>query len=331
MKLADCITDYLNHIRHERNLAKSTCLHYQCWLRHFTDWLDANGYPDANLDAFSVPVLRRYQYHKAKAGARPRTIHSAFHAVKGLGEFLVTNGLLDVNPCKLLTMPKKDAAIRMVVTDADVAALFDATERQRTARQVALYRAVLCVLAYGGLRREEACSLHLTDVDLADKSLLVRSGKGSKSRRVFVCIEAVNALREWLAVREPDCTGDWLFMYDRARRVHHTGIANLIETLKATAGLKENEAIKPHGLRHWCLTNLMRNGANLKDVQQFAGHADLQTTARYLHSSEEQLRNISELTALRPTSAQPKDDGKIIRLPQRQPERERPRSRRIAR
>lgn len=41
MKLSECIADYLNHIRHERNLAKSTCLHYQCWLRHFTDWLDA--------------------------------------------------------------------------------------------------------------------------------------------------------------------------------------------------------------------------------------------------------------------------------------------------
>jgi integrase/recombinase XerC len=311
MKLSDCITDYLNFIRHERNLAKSTCLHYQCWLRHFTDWLDANGHPNADLDVFSVPVLRRYQYHKAKEGARPRTIHSAFHSLRGLGEFLTTNGLLDTNPCAGLTMPKKDAAQRLIVTDADVAALFEAAERQRTPRQVALSRAILCVLAYGGLRREEVCSLHISDVDLADKSILVRSGKGRKSRRVFVCTEAVHALREWLAQRETDCQGDWLFMYDRARRVYHTGIANQIETLKATAGLRDNEAIKPHGLRHWCLTNLMRNGANLKDVQQFAGHTDLQTTARYLHSSEEQLRSISELTALRP---QPTSDKPALRI-----------------
>ncbi len=330
MKLTDCIADYLNHIRHERNLAKSTCLHYQCWMRHFIDWLETNGYPSADLDVFSLPVLRRYQYHKTKEGARPRTIHSAFHSLRGLGEFLVTNGLLEINPCKGLTMPKKDAAQRLIITDSDVAALFEATERQRTLRQTALYRAVLCTLCYGGLRREEVCSLHISDIDIADKRILVRSGKGSKSRRVFVCTEAANALGEWLALREPDCQGDWLFMIDRARRVHHTGIANLIEALKATAGLRDNEAIKPHGLRHWCLTNLMRNGANLKDVQHFAGHSDLQTTARYLHSSEEQLRGISELTALR-TKAVPQDDGKVIPFPKHRLEADRPRLRRIAR
>ncbi|HZP82644.1 MAG TPA: site-specific integrase [Chthonomonadaceae bacterium] len=82
MKLADCITDYLNHIRYERGLSKITCLHYQCWLRHFSDWLAENGYPDPNLeDVFTLPVLRRYQRHKAKDGARPRTVPKQPHVV----------------------------------------------------------------------------------------------------------------------------------------------------------------------------------------------------------------------------------------------------------
>lgn len=320
MKLSDCITDYLNHIRHERGLAKSTCLHYQCWLRHFTDWLKANGYPDPALsEVFNLTVLRRYQYHKSKEGVRPRTIHSAFHSLHGMGEFLVTNGLLDANPTKSLTLPKKDAAVRLTVTDGEVRALFDACEKQRTERQIALSRAVLSVLCYGGLRRQELCDLRIDDVDLDDKRLLVRSGKGSKSRKVFVCLEAINALREWLALREPDCQSDRLFMYDRARRLHHISLASLIETLKATAGLRDNAAIQPHSLRHWCATNLLRNGANLRDVQQFLGHTELATTAKYLHSDEEQLRTISELTALRPQKPQAeREDNKVIYLPRRE-------------
>lgn len=323
MKLTDCITDYLNHIRYERGLSKITCLHYQCWLRHFSDWLAESGYPTPNLeDVFTLPVLRRYQYHKAREGARPRTVHSAFHSLRGLGEFLVANAVLTENPAKQLTLPKKDAARRLLVTDADVVALLDACERLRTPRQMALSRAILSVLCYGGLRREEVCNLRIDDVNLSDKSLLVRSGKGGKSRKVFVCKEAVNALREWLAVREKDCQADWLFMFDRKRRIHHDGIATLLETVKAIAGLRDNEAVKPHSLRHWCATNLVRNGANLRDVQQFLGHADLQTTARYLHSSEEQLRDISELTALRSRpNAQEVDN--IIRLPQGERERRR--------
>jgi len=326
LKLSDCITDYLGHIKHERGLSKVTCLHYQCWLRHFTDWLTASGYPDADLeDAFTLPVLRRYQYHKAKEGVRPRTVHSAFHCLKGMGEFLVANGLLDANPTRLLTLPKKDAAIRLIVKDEDVSALFAACERQLTARQVAMYHAVLCVLAHGGLRREEVCDLLVKDVNLSDKSLLVRSGKGSKSRKVFVCVEAIDALRHWLSVREKDCKHEYLFAIDRNRRMHHQGIATLVENLKATAGLRDNEAIKPHGLRHWCATNLLRRGANLRDVQQFLGHADLKTTATYLHTSEEQLRSISELTAIQPAA---KPMGTPDARRERQPEPQR--SRRIA-
>src|SRR5579859_6315042 len=120
MRLADCITDYLNHIRYERGLSKLTCLHYQCWLRHFTEWLNENGYPDADLAAFSLPVLRRYQYHKSKEGARPRTVHSAFHSLRRLGQFLVANGALQANPALQVTMPKKDAAQRLTVTDSEV-------------------------------------------------------------------------------------------------------------------------------------------------------------------------------------------------------------------
>ena len=147
MKLSDCISDYLLHIRHERGLAKTTCLHYQCWLRHFSDWLTVNGYPDAEAETvLSLVVLRRYLYVKAKEGVRPRTIHSAFHGIRGLGEFLLGAGLIESNPAKLLTLPKKDAARRLTVTDDHVRALFDACDLLPKARQVALSRAVLAVL-----------------------------------------------------------------------------------------------------------------------------------------------------------------------------------------
>jgi site-specific recombinase XerD len=334
MKLSDAVTDYVRHIKHERNLATTTCTHYASGLKGFLRWLAANGYgEDPTLfDVLTVSVLRRYQYEKSRTGRRPRSIYTIFHPLRGLCEFLVQNGLLDANPTHDLTLPKKDAAIRLTVTDEEVRALLDACERLSTSRLIALSRALLSVLIYGGLRREEACSLHISDVNLSEKSLFVRSGKGSKSRRVYVCSDAVHALREWLAIREKDCQEDWLFMYDRARRVHHITIANMIETLKATAGLRDNPAIKPHSLRHWCATNLLRNGANLRDLQQFLGHSDLTTTARYLHSSEEQLRDIAELTALR-TPSQPLtkqkagNDGIILRLPKQ--DTDRPRLRRV--
>ena len=110
----------------------------------------------------------------------------------------------------MLTLPKKDAAIRLIVNDEDVAALFAACERQPTARQVALARAVLSVLATARCvgRRSAICAWRH---EPAGQSILVRSGKGGKRRKVFVCADAVNALREWLATRENDSKHEYLF------------------------------------------------------------------------------------------------------------------------
>ena len=335
MTLKEAIAEYAERIQHERRLARTTCKHYLSWLRGFLLWLADNGYPEPTLDDLTHSLLRRYQMHKAKQGCRPRTIHAAFHAIRGLCVYLVEQNHLTENPCHNLKMPKKDAAVRHVLTDANVEALFRACERQRTVRLVTLSRAVLATLAHGGLRRAELCDLRVDDVNLAEGSILIRSGKGSKARRIFVCKTAIQALREWLTLRraeweetcekaerpksEREFAEGWLFMFDRARRLHFNGIRTLFETLAASADLSDNPAVKPHSLRHWAATNFLRNGARLRDVQEFLGHSSIAVTERYLHSGEEQLRQAAELTALKPTvpEAAPIEDVKRLRLPQR--------------
>lgn len=320
MKFAHAIQDYFAYIEHERNVARGTLETYKSWLRHFHRWLEANGYPDAGLEVFNLPTLRRFLYDLSGRGYRPRTIRGVFHPLKGLGEFLITNGVLTVNPAKQVTMPKLDAAERKTISDVEIAALLDACERQRTPRQIALSRAILAVFVFGGLRRTEACDLRTDDVDLAEGSILVRQGKGQKSRKVYVCEDAVSALREWLALREKDCQADYLFMFDRRRRIHENGLRTLLATLKANAGLRDHVNISGvHNLRHAAATRLLRNGANLKDISTFLGHSCLQVTSIYLHSNEEQARGIAELTALRPTSPQgeaAQDNRKTVHQPQ---------------
>lgn len=180
MQLHDAITDYLNHIRYERGLAAFTCEHYASWMRAYLRWLADNGYPEPTLTAFTVPVLRRYQYSKSKEGVRLRTIYSAFHALRGSGAFLVENGVLLEDPVPLLTLPKKDAAIRLTVTDAEVRELFAACERLPKSRQIALSRAVLSVLCYGGFTQ---ANQQLTE---KIKSVFSESDQTCGSLRIFL-------------------------------------------------------------------------------------------------------------------------------------------------
>jgi site-specific recombinase XerD len=329
MKLYDSMLDYMDYLDHEQGVTRDTIETYKSWLRHFHRWLEANGHPDAGLDVFNVTVLRRFLYTLSGRGYRPRTIRGVFHPLRGLGEHLIRNGIITENPARVIRMPKMDAAQRDEVSDQEITLLLEACDRQRTPKQIAFARAVMAALVYGGLRRQEMLDLKMGDVDLNEGSILVRQGKCRKSRKVFICKAGTDAVREWLAVRPKDCDHDWLFAYDRKRRLHERGLATLLDTLQCAAGLRERPPIRCHSLRHAAATRLLRNGANLKDISAFLGHSGLVITSAYLHTNEHQARSIAELTDLQATQRQSATESHKPLT--RSDKQERPRLHRVAR
>lgn len=325
MQLSDAVTDYLRACRIEKGLQKTTEKCYQAALHHFHEWLTENGYPSPGLDAFTLPTLRRFLYHLAGRELRPRTIRGYFHALRGLGAFLVDVGAIATNPAVSVTLPKLDPAVRKSVSDEEARQLLDACERLHGERRIALARAILGVFTYCGLRRSELMDLKMEDVDLKDKTITVRHGKGNKYRRFHFCDDMATAFREYLALRG-QCQSDWLFMFDRVRRVHERGMKALFEQVKAIAGLRDATHVMPHGLRHGFATRLLRAGVDLRTIQSILGHSSLAVTAAYLHTDEERLREVAPMMGLGPKPGP--DEGKILRLPRRQEEQ---RSRRIAR
>src|SRR5205823_4702239 len=93
---------------------------------------------------------------------------------------------------------------------------------------------------------------------------------------------------------------DYLFIGLGRRRIGEITFAEIIEEIKAIAGMKGDPRIKPHSIRHAAATRLMRNGADIRSIQAWLGHADLQTTALYLHTDEHQVRKIADLAGLQP-------------------------------
>lgn len=308
------IDEYIRHIRAELGLSSTTILNYQQRLRYLAKWLALNGYPDPDITCLNLHTLRRFLYDLVAGGHRPRTVKGKFAAIDGLCRYLVAEKRLEANPVDAIKLPKLDAAKRELVTDEQIAQLFEVCEHQRSPKEIALSRAVLSVLAYAGLRRAECRDLRVGDFASKAKSLTVRAGKGSNSRVVYIPTVAAAALTEWLALRGK-CSHDWMFCRGD-RRLHDDGLAHLIEALKSLAGLSGEAGIKPHSIRHAYATRLDARGASLVDISTALGHRGnnaLRTTQIYLHSNEKRARSVAELATLDtspPPSPQPQSAAK---------------------
>jgi len=262
----------------------------------------SKGIPDPPIQEITAALVRRYSYHLTGKNDRPRNIRGALHAIRSLFDYLVQLGAVSSNPAKEVRLPKKDAATRLLVTDEDLIALRQATERQAADFRCVRDRAALSVLIFCGLRRQEFLDLRVGSVNLTDQSLLVQQGKGQKARTIYLCPDALSVLREWLGIRQKrQCSHDYLFITQNHRHFGDTSLMRTLEEIKAIAGLRGDPRIKPHSIRHAAATRLLRNGADIRSIHAWLGHSQLQTTAIYLHTEEQQVRKIAPLAGFQPS------------------------------
>ncbi|HTE17820.1 MAG TPA: phage integrase N-terminal SAM-like domain-containing protein [Armatimonadota bacterium] len=186
MVLSEATQDYLQFARHELVHSPPTVLSYQSWLRKFARWLDESGTPDPPVREISVTQIRRYSYSLSGRNLRPRTVRGALNALRAMFTYLVDMGALATNPAREVRMPKKDAATRLLVMDEDLVKLLEAAERQRTDFRCICDRAVLSVLIFCELRRQELLDLTIHALKLEDQSLLVQQGKTTPA--ILLCL-----------------------------------------------------------------------------------------------------------------------------------------------
>jgi site-specific recombinase XerD len=328
MFVSEAIRDFVCYSQTLKGYSKSTRRCYLNRCRQFARWLaEQKHLPDLLVHEITPQLVRQYLYYLCSREARlpgdagrnapplrPRTVRAAMNALRALFAYLVREKVLDAkaNPALEVELPKLDAAERLLVSDDDLARLLEATDRQRAEFRRVRDRAMLTVLIYCGLRRQELLDLRFQDLNLEDRSLLVQQGKGRKSRVIPLCQEAIAPLLEWSALRKTRarCKHDALFVTEQHQRVGERTLRHALEELKAIAGLRDDPRIKPHSIRHAAATRMLRNGADIRSIQAFLGHSQLQTTAVYLHHSEQQLRRTIDAVGLGRAEQEAEEEGR---------------------
>jgi len=141
-----------------------------------------------------------------------------------------------------------------------------------------------------GLRLAEVTGLKWHDVDLTTGKLMVRQGKGSKDRTLWVAEGDIDRLRSWRERQARQCGQcDHLFTTLEGKPLGHRYVQRMVKRYTVKAGIDKN--VSPHTLRHSFATDLYRETSKIRLVQKVLGHSDLSTTMIYTHIFDEEVES----------------------------------------
>jgi integrase len=205
----------------------------------------------------------------------------AFYAFLQDAEYVETNVALS-----LPRLPQPEP-LPKALTRAQAYAIEQAAKLQAPNVQT-----LIVVLLYLALRKTEARLLEWRRLDL-DEGWAQFVAKGRKDRVLPLHPRLSTQLLRWR--RECECAR-WVFPTDYgalldARPVSETWVRNVVRAVGKQAGVP---GLHPHQLRHTCASRMVERGVDVRTVQEFLGHASLQTTQRYLRVRPVRLRDAVE-------------------------------------
>lgn len=180
-----------------------------------------------------------------------------------------------------LAYPKLSKNIPVVLTKEEVACLFTAVTDLRE-------KTILSVLCGAGLRLMEALTLEPSDINSKEMYILVRNGKGQRTRKAHLSPALLEQLRAYYRVYRPT---KWLFANSKGGHLGDTFVQRACQQAAQAAGITKR--VTPHTLRHSFATHLLEQGTDIRVIGELLGHTALKTTMIYTHVSTKIFRSVT--------------------------------------
>ena len=280
--------EFIDYSVLERCLEPTTIRWYENSIKSFYKYLRYKVL-SADLDNFTTETLRAFFISQRQLGNSPRTILNFMVAIRAFATFLIKRNYLKFNPFDKLERPKLSKRLPIFLDENETRELLRACIDKKESK-CKKFRdiAIVSLFIFTGIRRKELLNLKLQDVNLERNYIKVFAK--NKERIVPLNETCKQFLIDYLKVR-PKREIDYVFvsMHKKYSPLTEQGLADVFVGLRKI--IKFNKPVSPQILRHTCLTLLLRNGVNLRDIQLIAGHSDISTTASYyLGTDDKQLK-----------------------------------------
>ena len=160
------------------------------------------------------------------------------------------------------------------------------TTNQRT-------KSAIAILNNTGVRFSELIQITCTDIE---RGFAIIVGKGNKERTIFfthqtiaICRNFINGKRRHI-VEKYNLDTDLLFLSDYGNIMKASNFINSLKYYAERMGIYWSDEMSPHKLRHSCITKALNDGVPIQVVRDMVGHTNMQTTNRYSHSKDDEIR-----------------------------------------
>jgi integrase/recombinase XerD len=292
MNWKQAISDYTNFLKIERGLSKNSIDSYQRdvkKLTFFVSSLETNPSPIH----ITQETIQQFIYEVSK-NINARSQARLISGLRSFFDFLVFEDYRKDNPTDLVESPNIIKKLPDTLEKEDIDKLIDAIDLSHP--QGERNKTIIETIYSCGLRVSELINLQLSDLFFDDGYIRIL-GKGNKYRFIPIHITTIhrltfyiNEIRSQITPKKED--EDTVFLNRRGKRLTRQMIFIILKELAQKISLKKS--IGPHTLRHSFATYLLKNGADLRIIQQLLGHESITTTEIYVHLDNSFLKKVVE-------------------------------------
>jgi site-specific recombinase XerD len=255
-----------------RNCSPNTIKNYLNAIKSFIVWMDVP------LENVTHATVSHYLDYLMRKRLEPKTINCHLNSIRQFYHYLIEEEYLGItNPIR------KNHTLRMArplprhLKDDQVETFFKVVKGHRD-------RAMFMLMIRCGLRVEEVANVSQDATDFKHRKILIKDGKGSKDRIVYMSNDAVQSLSDYLKARS-SASSKRVFLVEKGpltgQPISIRGIQKRMEYYARKAKLH----ISCHHLRHTMATQLLNADADLCTIQDLLGHSNVKTTQRYCRVS----------------------------------------------
>ena len=292
MKWNESILDYSHYLKIERGLSYHTIQNYIRDVKKLIYFLDEEKISSSPI-GINEELIQKFIYTIAKE-ISPRSQARIISGLRSYFDYLIFENYRESNPTDLIETPKIGVKLPDTLSEQEINSLISAIDLSKAEGE--RNRAMLETMYSCGLRVSELIHLKISDL-FFDEGFIKIVGKGNKERFVPIHYSAqkyivlyMNEIRDHLSIKKG--FEDTLFLNRRGKSLSRQMIFMILKALAIKINL--NKKISPHTFRHSFATHLLKNGADLRAIQQMLGHESITTTEVYVHLDTSYLKKIVE-------------------------------------